>query len=68
MVVLDPRASNFAAGMSAAWRIIWDPENNFPANCNMEMVELEKVEDSEDIAELQGLIQEHAERTGSSVA
>ena len=34
----------------------------------MEMVELEKVEDSEDIAELQGLIQEHAERTGSSVA
>ena len=40
----------------------------FPANCNMEMVELEKVEEADDIAELQGLIEEHARRTGSSVA
>jgi glutamate synthase (NADPH/NADH) large chain len=34
----------------------------------MEMVELESVEDAEDIAELQILIEEHAERTGSTVA
>jgi glutamate synthase domain-containing protein 3 len=34
----------------------------------MEMVELESVEDAEDIAELQSLIEEHAERTGSTVA
>tara|TARA_B100001971_G_C17764437_1_gene321791 strand:- start:330 stop:548 length:219 start_codon:yes stop_codon:yes gene_type:complete len=33
----------------------------------MEMVELEKVEEAEDIAELQALIEEHAERTGSTV-
>jgi len=31
-------------------------------------VELESVEDAEDIAELQSLIEEHAERTGSTVA
>ena len=68
VVVLGSTGRNFAAGMSGGVAYIWDPENNFPANCNMEMVELEKVEDSEDIAELQGLIQEHAERTGSSVA
>jgi glutamate synthase (NADPH/NADH) large chain len=31
-------------------------------------VELESVEDAKDIAELQSLIEEHAERTGSTVA
>ncbi len=67
-VILGPAGRNFAAGMSGGVAYIWDPENNFPPNCNMEMVELEKVEEVEDIAELQGLIEEHAERTGSSVA
>ena len=67
-VILGPTGRNFAAGMSGGVAYIWDPENNFPANCNMEMVELEKVEDAEDIAELKGLIEEHAERTGSTVA
>ena len=66
VVVLGSTGRNFAAGMSGGVAYIWDPENNFPANCNMEMVELEKV--AEDIAELQGLIEEHAERTGSTVA
>ena len=67
-VILGPTGRNFAAGMSGGVAYIWDPENNFPDNCNMEMVELESVEDAEDIAELQGLIEEHAERTGSNVA
>ncbi|MED5584950.1 MAG: glutamate synthase large subunit [Verrucomicrobiota bacterium] len=67
-VILGPTGRNFAAGMSGGVAYIWDPENVFPANCNMEMVELEKVEEADDIAELQGLIEEHARRTGSSVA
>ena len=67
-VILGPAGRNFAAGMSGGVAYIWDPENNFPPNCNMEMVELEKVEEVEDITELQGLIEEHAERTGSNVA
>ena len=67
-VILGSTGRNFAAGMSGGVAYIWDPENNFPSNCNMEMVELESVEDAEDIAELQGLIEEHAERTGSTVA
>jgi glutamate synthase (NADPH/NADH) large chain len=54
--------------MSGGVAYIWDPENKFAPNCNMEMVELEKVEEAEDIAELQFLIEEHAERTGSTVA
>ena len=68
VVILGPTGRNFAAGMSGGVAYIWDPENSFPADCNMEMVVLEKVEDAEDIAELQGLIEEHAERTGSTVA
>ena len=67
-VILGPTGRNFAAGMSGGVAYVWDPEGSFPANCNMEMVGLEKVEDTEDIAELQGLINEHAQRTGSTVA
>ena len=68
VVILGPTGRNFAAGMSGGVAYIWDPENNFPANCNMEMVELEKVEDTEDIANLKELIEEHSQRTGSKVA
>ena len=68
VVILGPTGRNFAAGMSGGVAYIWDPENQFEANCNMEMVDLESVEDTEDISELQGLIEEHAERTGSTVA
>ena len=67
-IILGPTGRNFAAGMSGGVAYIWDPEDAFAPNCNMEMVELEKVEDAEDIAELQSLIEEHAERTGSTVA
>ena len=67
-VILGPTGRNFAAGMSGGVAYIWDPEGEFAPNCNMEMVELESVEDTEDIAELQKLIEEHAERTGSTVA
>jgi glutamate synthase (NADPH/NADH) large chain len=68
VVILGPTGRNFAAGMSGGVAYIWDPDNEFEPNCNMEMVELEKVEEIEDITELQGLIAEHAERTGSTVA
>jgi len=68
VVILGPTGRNFAAGMSGGVAYIWDPGNKFEANCNMEMVELESVEDVEDITELQNLIEEHAERTDSTVA
>ena len=67
-VILGPTGRNFAAGMSGGVAYVWDPDNVFPQNCNMEMVALEKVKDAEDIAELQDLIKEHSERTGSKVA
>ena len=67
-VILGPTGRNFAAGMSGGVAYIWDPKNEFPPNCNMEMVNLEKVSDQEDIEELRSLITEHEEVTGSSVA
>ena len=67
-VILGPTGRNFAAGMSGGVAYIWDPKNEFPPNCNMEMVNLEKVSDQEDIEELKSLITEHEEVTGSSVA
>ncbi|MDB4737777.1 glutamate synthase large subunit [Verrucomicrobiales bacterium] len=67
-VILGSTGRNFAAGMSGGAAYIWDPENEFPPKCNMEMVELEKVTDDEDIEELQSLIEEHGKLTGSTVA
>ena len=68
VVILGPTGRNFAAGMSGGVAYIWDSENTFSPNCNMEMVELEKVEDTDDIAELKAFIEEHYNLTGSSVA
>ncbi|MED5382175.1 MAG: glutamate synthase subunit alpha, partial [Verrucomicrobiota bacterium] len=67
-VILGPTGRNFAAGMSGGVAYIWDPENEFEPNCNMEMVELEPVESDADSEELLSLIEEHAKRTGSAVA
>jgi glutamate synthase domain-containing protein 3 len=67
-VILGPTGRNFAAGMSGGIAYIWDPENEFEPNCNLEMVDLEAVEIEADIAELKNLIQEHAGHTGSTVA
>ena len=68
IVVLGDTGRNFAAGMSGGVAYVWDSENKFPANCNMEMVELEALEQDEDIAELRELIEKHHRYTGSSVA
>ena len=68
VVVLGPTGRNFAAGMSGGVAYIFDPRDEFLQNCNMEMVELERLEDEADIAELRELIQKHQNYTGSTVA
>ncbi|MEX2317341.1 MAG: glutamate synthase-related protein [Pirellulales bacterium] len=67
-VILGPTGRNFAAGMSGGVAYVWDPNDAFLVNCNMGMVELEKVETDEDTAELRELIEKHREYTGSTVA
>jgi glutamate synthase (NADPH/NADH) large chain len=68
VVILGPTGRNFAAGMSGGVAYVWDPNDVFLSNCNLGMVELEKVETDEDAAELRELIEQHAAYTGSAVA
>jgi glutamate synthase domain-containing protein 3 len=67
-VILGPTGRNFAAGMSGGIAYVWDPQNGFERQCNMEMVELEPMEAPEDIAELKALIEKHYNYTDSPVA
>ncbi len=67
-VILGATGRNFAAGMSGGVAYVYDPQSQLKANCNPEMVELEKVEADEDIAELKQLISNHATYTGSEIA
>ncbi|MBV9212072.1 MAG: glutamate synthase large subunit [Actinobacteria bacterium] len=66
-VILGPTGRNFAAGMSGGVAYVLDPEGAFPSRCNTEMVELEEPAD-EDLEEVRALVEEHRERTGSTVA
>ena len=68
VVILGTTGRNFAAGMSGGVAYIWDPNDEFLANCNLGMVELEKVEEAEDVAELRELIEMHQNYTESPVA
>jgi glutamate synthase domain-containing protein 3 len=68
VVILGPTGRNFAAGMSGGVAYIWDPHDLFLGNCNLGMVELEKVVDDQDAAELRELVERHQELTDSTVA
>jgi len=67
-VVLGPTGRNFAAGMSGGVAYVYDPHGHLLPNCNLETVELEKVETESDEAELRGLVENHLRYTGSAVA
>lgn len=58
---------NFGAGMSGGIAYIFDPNDEFPARCNMGLVDLEKVEDEEEKEDLKKYIEEHIAFTGSEV-
>ena len=68
VAVLGYTGRNFAAGMSGGIAYVWDPDNRFGAQCNTEMVALEALEASDDIAELKALIEKHYHYTESPVA
>ena len=68
VVILGPTGRNFAAGMSGGIAYVYDPNDVFLPNCNLEMVELEEVEAEQDAAELKRLIENHRQYTGSDVA
>jgi glutamate synthase (NADPH/NADH) large chain len=68
VVILGETGRNFAAGMSGGVAYVWDPENIFLQNVNLDSVELERLEADDDIAQLHELIQRHRALTRSTVA
>jgi glutamate synthase (ferredoxin) len=68
VVILGPTGRNFGAGMSGGVAYVFDEAAQFTSCINMQMVEVGRIEEQEDIDALQGLIKRHAELTGSTVA
>jgi glutamate synthase domain-containing protein 3 len=68
VVILGATGRNFAAGMSGGIAYVLDEAGDFDTRCNQEMVDLERVQETEDVHELRGLIQKHHQYTGSATA
>jgi glutamate synthase (NADPH) large chain len=67
VVILGETGRNFAAGMSGGVAYIYDKNNSFKKNCNMEMVMFDEM-DNEDESLIKKMIQDHSAFTGSDVA
>lgn len=68
VVVLGQTGRNFAAGMSGGVAYVWNRDGNFDYFCNMEMVELSRIEEASYRKELHELIRQHYLYTGSKLA
>jgi len=67
VVILGSTGVNFAAGMSGGVAYVYDDNQLFDTRCNLEMVDIEPVVDSEDITALKNLIVRHVAYTNSLV-
>lgn len=67
VVCLAETGRNFAAGMSGGIAYVYDPDNKFPARCNMGLVALETIDTDAEKEEVFGYIQEHVAATGSNL-
>jgi glutamate synthase (NADPH) large chain len=67
VVVLGPTGLNFAAGMSGGIAYVLDVDGGFRSRCNTELVGFDEITPDEEL-ELRGWMEEHAKRTGSTVA
>jgi glutamate synthase (NADPH/NADH) large chain len=67
VLVLGGTGRNFAAGMSGGLAWIYDPSGQFPTNCNPDMVALEGLTEADE-TEIQTLLKQHHELTGSHLA
>jgi len=68
VVILGKTGRNFGAGMSGGIAYVWDPENDFPKQCNTGTFELEPLASIDDILELKAMITKHFLYTDSPVA
>ncbi len=67
-VILGKTGRNFGAGMSGGIAYVYDTDGDFAEKCNMEMIELEKVHATAEIADLKSRIETHQKKTGSTLA
>ncbi|KAJ6418791.1 hypothetical protein OIU84_002048 [Salix udensis] len=68
VVILGKTGRNFAAGMSGGVAYVLDLDGKFKSRCNLELVDLDKVEEEEDIMTLKMMIQQHQRHTNSHLA
>jgi glutamate synthase (ferredoxin) len=68
VVVLGGTGRNFAAGMTGGVAYVLDETGHFDIKVNKQTVELERLEDEDEILELNKLIRKHAEYTRSKKA
>lgn len=68
VIILGKTGRNFGAGMSGGIAYVWDHDGKFAQNVNMQMVELEKMNDPEEVAQVFKLITLHKEYTNSKRA
>lgn len=68
VVIIGATGRNFAAGMSGGVAYVYDPDNEFPALCNTEMVDLETIAAEDDGEHVKQLLKNHVRFTQSSVA
>ena len=68
VVVLGATGRNFAAGMSGGIAYVLDEAGDFISRCNTEMVDLERLTDPEETADLHEMITKHRDYTGSQKA
>ena len=64
VVVLGPTGRNFAAGMSGGLAFVLDDDASFASRCNLQMVDLEKLDDA-DADTVRALVAEHVAHTRS---
>lgn len=67
-IILGPTGRNFAAGMSGGIAYVLDVDGNFRNKCNAIMVDLLPLELAEDLDQVESLIREFYDLTGSAVA
>ena len=68
VVIIGKTGRNFAAGMSGGVAFVFDPHDAFKKLCNLDMVDLERIESAEDEIAVKQLLNNHLHYTGSRVA
>jgi len=67
VIVLGRTGRNFAAGMSGGIAYVLDTDGSFALNCNIDMVDLERLDQADEVALVRDLIERHVHLTGSAI-